>query len=490
MICVSIGRTRHKMVTAEHRALADRGAGLVELRLDWLARQPDVVRLLRDRPTPVVLTCRRQQDRGRWRGSEDQRLAVLRQAIVEGAEYVDLEEDVAGRVPRYGSTKRIVSHHDFDETPTDVEDVHARLCDLDPDVVKIVTMANRPSDSVRMLQLVAKSKVPTVGFCMGDFGVPSRILCGKFGSPFTYASFSAERELAPGQVPFDEMQSLYRFDDLRRETRVYGVLGDPIGHSLSPLIHNTALRHDGRDAVYLPFRVPKDAFGETIEAFRFLDVDGFSVTIPHKEAAAGLAGERDELVDASGAANTLVRRGDGTWCASNTDTEAALASVRLGLDGPLAGRHALLLGAGGVARAIGAGLVRADVLVTIANRTAKRAAELASELGCRHTAWEHRGTGHPDVIVNCTSLGMHPEVDATPFEPQWFREGTLVFDTVYNPENTLLLKQARERGCRTVSGIEMFVRQAAVQYELFTGAVAPLDVMREALRQGISAVKQ
>ncbi|HAA50445.1 MAG TPA: shikimate dehydrogenase, partial [Planctomycetaceae bacterium] len=209
MICVSIGRTRHKMVLAEHRALAERGAELVELRLDWLSHVPDVNRLIADRPTPVVITCRRRADKGRWSGSEEQRQTALRSAIVGGAEYVDIEDDIAKSVPRYGETRRIVSHHNFDETPDDLEEIHERMCDLDPDIIKLVTMANKPEDSVRLLKLVSSSEIPTIGFCMGELGLTSRLLCGKYGSPFTYATFSSERTLAPGQLSFREMTETY-----------------------------------------------------------------------------------------------------------------------------------------------------------------------------------------------------------------------------------------------------------------------------------------
>ena len=149
MICVSIGRTRHKMVTAEHRALAAKGAELVELRLDWLSQPPDLERLLKDRPTPCIVTCRRQVDRGRWKGTEQQRQSLLRAAIWAEVEYVDLEDDVGGSIPRRGKTKRIISHHDFEETPQELEAIHAKMCDLDADIVKLVTMANSPSDVVR-----------------------------------------------------------------------------------------------------------------------------------------------------------------------------------------------------------------------------------------------------------------------------------------------------------------------------------------------------
>ena len=166
MICVTLGRTRHKMMIAEHQSLAAKGAPLVELRLDWLRNMPDLNRLIKDRPTPVVVTCRRPADGGRWRGAEDQRQMLLRQSIVAGVEYVDLEADTAGQIRRYGKTLRIISHHDFRETPENLEEIHAQLCKLDPDIVKIVTMANSPRDNIPLLKLVAESDVPTIGFCM------------------------------------------------------------------------------------------------------------------------------------------------------------------------------------------------------------------------------------------------------------------------------------------------------------------------------------
>ena len=494
MICVSIGRTRHKMVLAEHRALAERGAELVELRLDWLSHSPDVSRLMAERPTPVVITCRRSSDKGRWGGSEDQRQTVLRSAVVEGAEYVDIEDDIAKAIPRYGETRRIISHHNFDETPDDLEKIYERMCELDPDIVKLVTMANRPEDSVRLLKLVDSAEIPTVAFCMGELGLASRLLCGKYGSPFTYATFSSERPLAPGQLSFEEMTETYRFDRIGQDTRVFGVLGDPLAHSHSPLIHNAAFDASGVDAVYLPLRVPADGLVKTLESFRWLEIDGYSVTIPHKEAVLEVATSVDDTVEHLGAANTLCRNGEQDWVASNTDLPAAIATLKTALESlggshTLKGRKCLVLGAGGAARAVAGGLVEEGAAVIVSGRTRQRASELASDLGCQETGWENRGTQFADVLINCTPVGMHPNVNESPFQDQWLDDNTLVFDTVYNPENTLLIKQARERGCPTVSGIEMFIRQAALQYELFTNQMAPLDVMRETLRRGISAVR-
>lgn len=494
MICVSIGRTRHSSITAEHRDLAERGAELVELRLDYMRKRPDLGRLLRDRPTPVVITCRRREDRGRWAGTEDQRRALLREAIISGAEYVDLEEDVARAIPRYGSTRRVVSFHNFDETPMELYDIHRRLLDRDPDVIKIVTMANSPSDNVRILELVESSSVPTIGFCMGEMGTISRILCGRFGSPFTYASFSRERELAPGQLSYAEVRNLYRFNHIDRETRLLGVLGDPIAQSRSPLIHNAALRRLRLNAVYLPIRVPASMLTDSLEALTGLGFSGFSVTIPHKEAVVDWCDAPDEQTDIIGAANTLYRY-EEQWIAVNTDASAALESVLDALRqttpeaSSLKDRRVLILGAGGVARAVGRAMADQGAALVITNRSRDRGRTLAAELGCQHVLWENRGAEACEVLINCTSVGMYPKMDECPFEAHWLSETTLVFDTIYNPEQTLLLKRARERGCRTVSGVEMFVRQAARQFELFTGYAAPRDYMAETLRRAMSAAR-
>lgn len=492
MICVSIGRSRQKMVIMEHQALAEQGAELVELRLDWLGASPDLSELLGKRPTETVVTCRRQEDYGKWRGSEEQRLSILRAAIASGVEYIDLEDDIASTIRRYGSTQRIISHHNFVETPDDLEDIHAKMCQEDADIIKLVTMANSPADSIRMLKLVAASEIPTVGFCMGEFGLTSRILCGKYGSPFTYASFSSERELAPGQISFQKMKQIYHFDEINEDTRVFGVLGDPIEHSLSPLIHNAAFKHDEINAVYLPFRVPRQSLLDTINAFRSIEVEGYSVTIPHKVEAKNLVRYADDSVKTSGATNTLYQNEKGHWFATNTDMEAAVSTIVDGLkldsrsNVRLEGRKVLVLGAGGAARAIALGLARSGCVVTIANRTKQKAEALAKELSCQFIPWENRGIEHYDILVNCTPVGMHPKVNDTPFPENYFREGMLVFDTIYNPENTLLIKQAKLRNCQTVSGVDMFVRQAAAQYECFTKQSAPVKVMHDAFRDGIS----
>ncbi len=492
MICVSIGRGRHKQMIAEHHHLVEQGAQLVELRLDFIRRDVSLQRLLKDRPCPVVLTCRREKDGGRWTGSESARQILLRSAIVEGVDYIDLEEDIAGNIPRYGKTKRIISYHNFSEMPADLEALHERMCGLDPDIVKIAVMAHHPRDSFRMLRLVRESKVPTIGICMGDIGLPTRILAGKFGAPFTYATFHHERALAPGQLSFRQMKDVYFYDSINADTEIYGVVADPIGHSLSPLIHNTAFRKMGLNKVYVPFRVPEECLEEFFQDCTELGIKGLSVTIPHKEAALRYAATVEGAAREIGAVNTLIFNDEVKGY--NTDYHAAMDSIVKGIgesnqENPLSGRTALVLGAGGVARAIAYGLKKREADVVITSRTESRAKQLAQQLNCRWTDWGTRHSIKANLLINCTPVGMHPNLDETPFHKHYLRRQMVVFDTVYNPEQTLLIKEAREQGCRTVTGVDMFVRQAAMQFKLFTQQSAPVATMLESVRRAIGAAR-
>ena len=493
-VCVVIGRTRHKMVQIELQEAAKRGAHLIELRLDFLAKAPDFKRLLANRPCPLVATVRRPPDGGRWAGSEEERHMLLRQAIVSGFDWVDLETDIADEIPRFREVKRIISYHNLREVPANLDEIYARLCQQDPDVVKISVTAQQPWDILRVLKLYAHAPKPTVAFCMGDLGVSSRILCVKYGAPFTYAAFNKERGIAPGILSFDDLRQTFPLERLDADTQVFGVLGDPVAHSLSPLIHNAAFRKLGLNCVYLPFRVPRGDLQRFLEEFDKVPVRGYSITIPHKEQAAALAVAKGGSVEEVQAANTLMRDEQG-FVAYNTDYPAALDSLLNNLpalpDGNPATVHSravLLLGAGGVARALAYGLQREGALLSIANRTYDRAHRLAEEVGCRAIEWEARHSHIAEIVINCTSVGMAPNLDESPLHISFLKPGLVVFDTVYTPEQTLLVKEAKMRGCHVVTGVEMFIRQAALQFQLFTGQEPPLDVMRKVVKRALSPV--
>ncbi len=494
MICVSVGRGRHRMMIAEHRHLAEQGVELVELRLDYIRRSVNLKRLLHDRKCPVVATCRRKNDGGRWEGTETDRRMLLRAAIADGADYVDMEMDVAGQIPRYGNTQRIISYHNFDETPHNIEEIHHQISKLDPDIIKIATMANNPIDNIKALRLCRDSDIPTTAFCMGEMGLPSRVLCGRAGAPMTYATFSEDRKMAPGQLTHKQMKEDFLYDQITEETVILGVIADPVAHSLSPIVHNACIREEKLNMLYLPFRVPKEYLEEFINICPEMGVKGLSVTIPHKEKCLKSINVLDDNVAGIRAANTIVFQEINAF-GYNTDCTAALTSLQNAIEEkhldspPFEGRRFLILGAGGVARAVAFGLSRNDAEVFICARDYKKADSLAQALDCKSVDWAARANFDASVIVNCTPVGMFPKMDETPYDGEWLDRQTIIFDTVYNPEHTLLIKTAREAGCTTVTGVDMFVRQAAEQFKLFTGKQANMKTIRYELKRETSAAR-
>jgi 3-dehydroquinate dehydratase/shikimate dehydrogenase len=497
MICVTIGRGRHRTMLAEWKEAAEAGAKLCELRIDCLRSEIDLARILATRHTPLVFTIRRGADGGLWRQDEEKRRRLIREAIVAGVDYIDLEHDVAKSIPRFGKTKRIVSYHNFKEVPANLEDILAEMRDANPDVVKFAVLARSVADASKVMEIASKAPSPTIGIAMGPLGVFTRILGRKYGAPFTYASFNPERSFAPGMPKFRELNKDYHYERIGPKTEVFAVVGDPIGHSLSPAVHNAAFAHLGMDRTYVPIQVPAGNLKQSLDSLGWVGLKGLSVTIPHKETIVGLLKQADGAVQKIGACNTVVLDPDKGWTGYNTDYHASMEALEEALGGkgesgnsPLMDKQVIVLGAGGAARAIAFGLSRRGAAVTIANRNEDRASELAADVGCRFIAWTQRSSTPCDILINATPVGMHPNVDDTPVPPATFRAGMLVFDTVYHPENTMLLKLARERDCRTLTGVEMFVRQAALQFKHFTGKDAPLDVMREVVRKRLINVKE
>jgi 3-dehydroquinate dehydratase/shikimate dehydrogenase len=347
---------------------------------------------------------------------------------------------------------------------------------------------------VRVLRLQQAAPKPTVAFCLGDTGQPSRFLALKYGAPWVYAAFNKERGIAPGLPSMEEFRTTYPVRSLKADTRVFGVVGDPVGHSYSPLLHNHLFQRMKVNAIYLPFRVQRGQFPQAVEAYNAIPVDGYSVTIPHKESAAQLAREAEPNVQVTKAANTLVRQDGGTFYAANTDYTAAVESLKAHLaekakDGPvtqLSQCAVLILGAGGAARALAHALHREGAQLTITSRTFERSHDLAEEVKCKALDWHARHSVFFDILINCTPVGMHPNVDEAPIHFSVLKPGVTVFDTVYTPETTLLIREAKSRGCDTITGVDMFIRQAARQFELFTGQTPPLELMRDIMRKALS----
>lgn len=496
MICAILGRGRHSALAEEWKSAAAAGVQLVETRVDCLRREPDLKRILKDRPTPMVFTIRRGIDGGLWRGLEDKRQRLMREAIVSGVDFIDVEIDVARDIRRFGSTQRIVSYHNLKQTPTDLLSIAQQCEEMDADVVKIATRVHSLAEAMKVLKVASQMETPTIAIAMGEIGTFTRVLGAKYGAPFTYANFNIDRSFAAGMLRFDELSRDYAYDQINAETEVYAVIGDPIGHSLSPPIHNAAFRALGQNKVMVPILMPGDRLKESLDEVAWMGIKGYSITIPHKQAVLKLLTSADGAVERTGACNTMIVKEDDSKVGYNTDYRAAMDSLETAYGGttdggisPLLGKNVVIIGAGGVARPIGFGLVRRGAVVTIVNRNDERANKLAEELGCRSTNWGMRASMIPDILINCTPVGMHPNVDETPMPPAGFRPGMVVMDTVYHPENTMFLKLARERECRTVSGVDMFVRQAAIQSQLYTGQEPPVDLMREVVRRKLGPLR-
>jgi 3-dehydroquinate dehydratase/shikimate dehydrogenase len=275
-------------------------------------------------------------------------------------------------------------------------------------------------------------------------------------------------------------------------TQLFGVIADPVAHSHSPIVHNVAFEQQQLDSRYIPFRVPADELELFLEACPELGIRGLSVTIPHKEAVLPYLTQAEAAVNGIGAANTIIFDGEER-IGFNTDYRAAMDCLTEAFAGvenkaDFRGRTVKILGAGGAARAIGWGLKQRGADVIFSNRTLERAGELAMELGARVLPWEERHEVACGLLVNCTPSGMHPDLDSTPYDGNRLDSRMVVFDTVYNPEQTLLVKQARQAGCKVITGVEMFVRQAAYQYKLFTGREPPVALMRDTLKRATSPV--
>ena len=469
------------------------GAEMVECRLDFLPALPDSEQLrdlLTDAPLPVIVTCRPKRQGGRFgdgKGSEKARLALLRRASeFESVAAVDVELDTPPE--QRPSKKVILSHHDFEGCPDNLDELAETIDRSDAPVNKIAFTARSCAEALRAFDVIRDSAKPMLGLAMGEAGLISRILAKKFGGFGTFGSLGSGRESAPGQPSLADIKKLYRWDDIDSDTAVFGVIGCPVAHSLSPAIHNAAFAATDQNAVYLPLRIePGDEnfrrFMDAVRARPWLHLRGLSVTIPHKQNALAYVGAKncDELGVRIGAINTIRIDSAGQPHGWNTDYGGAIDALVNAMSitrVDLKGRSVAVLGAGGAGRAIVAALVHYGAEVVIYNRTLKKAEKLAEEFNSCAAPLSDAPTSEAEILINCTSIGMHPKVDDCPLET--IPAGVIVvFDTVYNPLQTRLLRLAEASGVLTVTGLEMFLNQAVAQFKIWTSQKAHRDVMRE-----------
>ena len=478
MICVPITSKTIEEAIEEIKE-AEEVADIIELRLDYL-KNPDLKVLLETARKPVIVTCRKKSEGGLYDGDEKGRVEILLKAIEEGANYVDVElstpEPLLDKLKKKkAETRLILSYHNFKHVPDDLQNTYDRMLQKGCEIVKIAVMANSCEDNLRIFDIIeqAKSKnMDIIAFCMGEYGEISRVLSPLFGGYLTFGSLSRGKESAPGQIPAQVLKNIYRVNALGSDVNIYGLIGNPVKESMGYLIHNRSFAGNNLNNIYLPFLV--DNLLSFISGFRKY-FKGMSVTMPFKEDVIPLLDEIDGTAKKIGAVNTLQIR-DGKLFGCNTDCSGAVKALEEKTS--LKGKKIVIIGAGGVARAIGFGVMEKRADVCIFDVDTKKADSLAVDLGCRTSSLESIGSDF-DILINCSPVGMHPHINKTPFSKDMLKKGMIVFDAVYNPLKTRFLKEAEEVGCITIQGVELFVNQAVDQFELWTGQKAPKSLMKE-----------
>jgi 3-dehydroquinate dehydratase/shikimate dehydrogenase len=478
MICAVVRTASSEEAIAAMAEARRLGADLCELRVDYL-RDPDLRKILSARPLPVLATVRPKWEGGQYEGDEATRFGLLEDACLHGADYVDVEYR-AYKDFRRRDAKLVVSYHDFEKTPDDLEATARKMAALQPFLVKVACQARGVTDLTRLVTLQKTFPSPIAVIAMGEYGEPLRVLYRRYGGALTFVSLKAGLESAPGQVTVEEMVRLYQGKTIDAATEIYGVVGNPVAHSKSPTVFNDVFKHLGMNARYVKIKVDDPAGLRGLAAA--LELKGCSVTIPHKQAVAGMVDEADEIVQGIGAANTLTFQG-GLVQGANTDLPAAMdaikdAAVKKWSHG-IYGMRALVLGAGGVSRAIAWGLKREAARVVIANRTFDRGKALAEELGVDFVRWESLMDARAQIVVNGTSVGMTPKTQESPVDAALFKKDMVAMDTVYTPRNTKFLQDARAAGALGIDGVEMFLRQANLQFKLWRGRPIPTEILKE-----------
>jgi 3-dehydroquinate dehydratase/shikimate dehydrogenase len=460
-----------------------------ELRLDWLFDDAEIdkflARLAKKRPrATLIATCRRRNAGGKFRGTIAQQLVHLAAAVRSGCAWYDLEIESSSRCPPellevlLGEGRRIASAHFFQRAPRNLRRVVADLAHSKPEVIKIAAQCDSLTCSLEVLRL-AHGRKNVVAVPMGDVALPARVLALREGSSLAYAP--VKNVTAPGQASLEAMKNLYRADRLRRRTRMYGVIGNPIGHSLSPVLQNTGFQARNIDAVFLPFLV-RD-LRDFLRSVEPLGIAGFSVTLPHKQAILRHLDDCDPMAAAIGAVNTVVVRGGGKLYGYNTDYVGVLRALERRI--PLQGSRALIFGAGGAARAVAFALAQSGASVSVCARRMQAAKALAHAVGGEVVERSRLPREFFDAIVNATPVGMHPATHRSPLEARELN-CRLVFDLIYRPRVTKLMQLAARRGIETVSGVEMFLAQGTAQWEIWTGERAPVEAMRRAVLRALT----
>ncbi|KAH1259376.1 Bifunctional 3-dehydroquinate dehydratase/shikimate dehydrogenase, chloroplastic [Glycine max] len=486
MVCAAI--TTHQYVSAEqivngmHQAKAE-GADIVELRLDCITNfhsHHDLKIILQNKPLPVLIVNRPKWEGGLYEGDENKRLEALQLAVELSADFIDVELKAASCLPtlvehmrNHNSHGKIIVSCYVDGT-TPPHEVLLQLVEL---------MQATGADIIKL--------VPLIAYSVGERGLISQLLSPKFGGFFVYGSLAGNP--IPGLPSLDSIQEAYKLEHVNADTKVFGLISKPVSHSRGPILHNPSFKDVNYNGIYVPMFV--DDLKKFFSTYPSPDFSGFSVGIPYKEEVLRFCDEVHPLAQSIGAVNTIIRRPrDGKLVGYNTDCEAAITAIEdaliehgcndgeASLGSPLAGRLFVLVGAGGAGKALAFGAKSRGARLVIFDIDFDRAKSLACAVFGEAQPFKELVNFQPEkgaILANATPVGMHPNTDRIPVAEATLEDYRLVFDAVYTPRRTRLLNEADAAGAITVAGVEMFLRQAIGQFNLFTGLEAPEEFMRE-----------
>jgi 3-dehydroquinate dehydratase/shikimate dehydrogenase len=476
MICLVLSETtieENIKLLEQNRAYID----LAELRVDYLKENQyeNIIPFSNNANIPLILTCRRTSDGGKFNKSEKERADILSKALEGSFTYIDLEDDFKKssleNLAKSKGVQIIRSYHDFEKVPSDIFHRINKIA-KEGEIPKIAAMVTSVSDLITLFkvkeELKGVDKKIVVG--MGDFGFPTRILYKKIGSMLTFVS---SNEVAPGHISAKEMKILYKADKVDDNTRIYGIIGNPAIHSFSPKIHNPGFQQIKFNAIYVPFTV--DSVRQFFSLATYLKIGGFSVTVPHKQTVLPYLGKITREVAQIGSCNTVIRV-QNFWSGTNTDYYGFIQPLIDDLDSKKI-QSALVVGAGGAARAVVWALRNHGCKVTIVNRTVDKAKQLASETMSSYDTLENSYKYEScDLVVQTTSVGMLSDED--PIENFTFNNKHTAYELIYRPKYTAMLQRAKDSGAKLIFGSEMLIQQGVLQFESFSGYHYPkrLDI--------------
>jgi 3-dehydroquinate dehydratase/shikimate dehydrogenase len=482
MLCISINQESRRLAMAD-MVNAKLFGDVLEVRLDRFGKSPDIGEMIAARPKPVIMACRRADDGGYFEDTEEERLAILRQCIISKADYVEIELDAADDIRPFPPSKRVISYTNLRETPSDIDEIYELMKTKRADVIKLATMSRTPEEAWPLVQILAKSIVPTVVVGLGKPGIMLAILSCKLGAPWIYAALERGMEAYPGQPTVEDLHEIYRLQDIQKTTRLIGVTGFGEREQITVAALNAAFAHFNLAFRCLPMGIGNmKTFRKIMEAVKLA---GAVIDPEHQESIVEIQPELHGLAKQTQAVDVLVQK-NSAWHGMYTSGKAWMNALKNALqkrnpgDNPLKDRFVLLAGLTGASRIIAAEVQRLGGNAIIATNDKKGGQAVAAAVGCRFIPFEAMYVTLHDVLIVCDEE-IDEKANKGGIHAGYLKEGMIVIDLTAGAQRSELLRQAEAHGCDIVAPIELLLDLLELQAKRLTGELVPREVLRSAI---------